>query len=96
MLHIEELHSVYIVYIDRVIKSRRFRFTGHVARMEEGWSTLTILTGNPKGKRPLGRNRLRWENNIRIDLKEIGKSTRNCVDSARDRNYWRTLLNATL
>ena len=56
--------------IVRVIKSRRW--AGHVARMEEGRSTFKILTGKPTGKSPLGRPRGRWEDNIRMDLKEIG------------------------
>ena len=61
----------------RVIKSRRLRWAGYVARMEESRSAFKILTGKPKGKRPLGRPRRRWEDNIRIDLKEIGVDTRN-------------------
>ena len=58
--------------------------------MEEGRSTFNILTGKPTGKRPLGRPRGRW------DLKEIGINTRNWVDSAQDRDYWRALVNAAL
>ena len=57
--------------IVRVIKSRRLRWTGHVARMDEGRSTFKILTGKPTGKIPLRRPRHRWEDNIRVDLKEI-------------------------
>ena len=63
-----------------MIKSRRLRWAGHVARMEEGRSAFKILTGKPTGKRPLGRPRCRWEDNIRMDLKEIGISARNWVD----------------
>ena len=63
--------------IVRIIKSRRLRWAGHVARMEEGSSALKILTGKPTGKRPLGRPRRRWEDNIRMDLEEIGINTRN-------------------
>ena len=59
--------------IVRVIKSRRLRWTGHVARMEEGRSALKILTGKPTGKRPLGSPRHTWEDNIRMDLKEISQ-----------------------
>ena len=55
-----------------VIKSRRLRWTGHVARKEKGRSVFKILTGKPRGKRPLGRPRRRWEDNIRMDLEEIG------------------------
>ena len=63
--------------IVRVIKSRRLRWTGYLATMEEGRSTFKILTGAPAGKRPLGRPRRRWEDNIRINLKEIGINKRN-------------------
>ena len=76
--------------IVRVIKSRRLRWAGHIAKMEEGWSAFRILTGKPTEKRPLGRSRRRWEDNIRMDLEEI------CVDSAQDRNYWRALVNVAL
>ena len=55
----------------REIKSRRLRWAGHLARMEEGRSAFKILTGKPTGKRPLGRLRRRWEDNIRMDLKEM-------------------------
>ena len=68
----------------------------HVARMEEDRSALKIFTGTSREKRPLGRPRRRWEDNIRMDLKEIGISTRNWVDSAQDRVYWRALVNAPL
>ena len=64
---------------------------GHVARMEEGRSAFKILRGTP-----LGRPRRRWDGNARIDLKEIGIDTRNWVDSAQDRDYWRALVNAAL
>ena len=68
----------------------------HVARTEEGRSAFKILTGKPTGKRPLGRPRRRWEDNIRMDLEVIGINSRNWVDSAQDRNYWRALVNAEL
>ena len=79
----------------KVIKSRRLRWTGHVARMEEGRSAFKILTGKLTGKIPLGRLSRRWEDNIRMDLEEIGINAGNWVDSAQDRNYWRILVNAT-
>ena len=60
-----------------MIKSRRLRWAGHVARMEEGRRVLKILTGKPTGKRPLGRPRHIWEFNIRMDFKKIGFNTRN-------------------
>ena len=58
--------------IVRVIKSRRFRWAGHVTRMEESMSAFKILTGKPTGKRPLERRRRIWEDNIRMELEEIG------------------------
>ena len=62
--------------------------------MKECRSAFKILTGKPIGKRPIGRRR--WEENIRMDLKEIGIVTKNWIDSAQDRNYWRALVNAAL
>ena len=59
-------------------------------------SAFKILIGKPTGKRPSGRPRRRWEDNIRMDLEEIGFSAGNWVDSAQDRNYWRALVNAAL
>jgi hypothetical protein len=70
--------------------------SGHVARMEEGRSAFKILTDKPTGKRTLGRPRRRWEDNIRMNLEEIGINAGNWVDSAQDGNYWRTLVNAAL
>ena len=65
------LHSMYrSSNIVRVIESRRFRWPGHVARMKEETSAFKILTGKPTGKRPVGRRRIRWEDNIRMSLKE--------------------------
>ena len=80
------------IKIIRRIKSIRLRWEGLVARMEEDKCAFKILIG----KRPLGSPRLRWENNIRVDLKEIGINTRNWVYSAQDRDYWRALVNAVL
>ena len=63
---------------------------------ESGRSAFKIATGKPTGKRPLGRPRRRWEDNIRMDLEEIGINAGNLVDSAQDKNYWRALVNAAL
>ena len=84
--------------IIRVIKSRILRWVGHVARMEEGRIAFKIVTGKPTRKKNSGRRRCRFrcEDNIRMDLKEIGISTRNWVDSAKDRDYLRALMNAAL
>ena len=64
------------------------------------WRKVGVLskfyTGKPTGERPLGRSCHRWEDNIRMDLEEIGINAGNWVDSAQDRNYWRALVNATL
>ena len=68
----EELNDLYCSpNIVRVIKSRRMRWAGHVARMEEGRGVLKVLVGKPDGKRPLGRPRSRWDDNIKMDLQEV-------------------------
>ena len=67
-----------------------------VSILGEGRSAFKILTGKPTGKRSLGRPRLRWEDNIRMDLEEIDINTTNWVDSAQDRDYWKALVNAAL
>ena len=80
-LHNEELYSLYnSPNIFRAIKSRRLRWAGHVARIEESKSCLIILTGTSAGKRPLERPWGRWEDNIRMHLKELGINKRNCFD----------------
>ena len=79
-----------------VIKSRRSSLAGHVARIEEGRSAFKMLTGKPTGKRPLGRPRRRWEDNIRMGLEDKGINAENWIDSAQDRDFWRRLVNAAL
>jgi hypothetical protein len=72
-LHNDELHSLYSSpNIVRVIKSRRMRWTGHVARIRERRGVYRVLVGRPEGKRPLGRPRRRWEANMKMDLRETG------------------------
>jgi hypothetical protein len=72
-LHSEELHNLYSSPdIIRQVKSRRMRWAGHIARMGEERKVYKVLVGNPEGKRPLGRPRCRWEDGIRMDLREIG------------------------
>jgi len=69
----EELYDLYSSSnIVRVIKSRRMRWAGHVARIGERKGVYRVLVGKPEGKRPLGRPRCRWEDNIKIDLQEVG------------------------
>jgi hypothetical protein len=72
-LHNDELHNLYSSpNIVRVIKSRGMRWAGHVVRMGDGRGVYRVLVGRPKGKRPLGRPRRRWEDNISLDLREVG------------------------
>ena len=75
--------------IVRVIKSRRMRWAGHVARMGEGRGVYRVLVGKPEGKRPLGRPRRRWEDNIRMDLQEVGLGYEDWIGLAQDRDRWR-------
>jgi hypothetical protein len=85
-LHNNELHSLYSsLNTVRVIKSRRMRWAGHVALMGEGRSVYRVLVGRPEGKRPLGRPRRRWEDNIKLDLTEIGIDTANWIQLAQNR-----------
>jgi hypothetical protein len=72
-LHNEELRNLYFSpSIIRLVKSRRMRWTGHVARIEKKRNANRILVGNAEGKRPLGRPRRRWVDNIKMDLRDIG------------------------
>jgi hypothetical protein len=85
-LHNDELHSLYSSpNIVRVIKSRRMRWAGHVACMEEGRGVYRVLVGRPEGKRPLGRRRRRWQDNIKLDLRENGIYGANWIQLAQDR-----------
>jgi hypothetical protein len=82
----EELHDLYSSSsIIRVIKTRRMRWAGHVARMGEMRGAYNILVGRPEGRRPLGRPRCRWEDNIRMDLGEIGFGDVDWIHLAQDR-----------
>jgi hypothetical protein len=96
-LHNEELHDVYSSpTIMRVIKSRRMRWAGHVIRMGEGRGVYRVLVGKPEGKRPLGRPRRRWEDNIKADLQELGHGVMDWIELAQDRDRWRALVNAVM
>jgi len=72
--------------IVRVVKSRRMRWAGHVARMGENRVVQRVLVGKPEGKRPLGRPRRRWEDNIKIDLQEVGRGRGDWMELAQDRD----------
>jgi hypothetical protein len=86
-LHNEELHNLYSSpSIIRIMKSRRMRWAGNVARMGEKKNAHRILVGNPQGKRPLGRPRRRWVDNIKMDLSEIGWDGGDWIDLAQDRD----------
>jgi len=96
-LHNEELNDFYSSpNIVRVIKSRRMRWDGHVARMGEGRGVYRVLVGKPEGKRPLGRPRRRWVDNIRMDLQEVGCVYVDWIGLAQDRDRWRTLVSAVM
>ena len=82
--------------IVRVIKSRRMRWAGHVARMDDKREAYRILVGKPEGKRPLGRPRYRWVDNIKMDLKEVGCGYMDWIGLAQDRDRWRTLVSAVM
>jgi hypothetical protein len=96
-LHSEELHNLYSSpSIIRIIKSRRMRWAGHVARMGEKRNVYRLLVGKPEGKRPLGRPRRRWIDNIKVDLLEIGLSVVDWIGLAQDRYRWRALVNSVM
>jgi hypothetical protein len=78
------------------IKSRRVRWAGHVARMGEDRNVYRVLMGNPEGKRPLGRPRRRWEDGIRMDLREIGWGSVDWIQLAQDMDRWRALVNTVM
>jgi hypothetical protein len=93
-LHNEELNDLYFLpNIVRLVKSRRMRWAGHVARMMEDRGVHRVLVRKPKGKRTLGRPRRRWEDNIKMDLQEVGGRGRgDWVELVQDRERWRALV----
>ena len=96
-LHNEELNGLYSSpNIVRVIKSIRMRWAGHVARMGEERGAYKVLVGKPEGKRPLGRPRRRWVDNIRMDLQEVCCGYVDWIGLAQDRDGWRKLVNAVM
>ena len=92
-LHNEKLGDLYsLPNIVRVVKSRRMRWAGHVALMGVGRGVHRVLVGKPEGKRPLGRPRRRWEDNIKMDLREVGRGGGDWMELAQDRDRWRALV----
>jgi hypothetical protein len=92
-LHNEELNDLYsLPNTVRVVKSRRMRWAGHVARMGEDRGVLRVLVGKPEENRPLGRPRRRWENNIKMDFQEVGGGRGDWMELAQDRDRWRALV----
>jgi hypothetical protein len=96
-LHNDELHSLYSSpNIVRVIKSRRMRWAEHGVCMGEGSGVNRVLVGRPKGKRPLGRPRHRWEDNIKMDLREIGIDGANWIQLAQERVQWQAFVSMVM
>jgi len=96
-LHNEGLNDLYSSpNTVQVIKSRRMRWAGHVARMVEERGLYRVLLGKPEERRPLGRPRRRWVNNIRKDLQEVGCRYMDWIGLAHDRDRWRTFVSAVM
>jgi hypothetical protein len=92
-----ELHILYSSSnIIRQIKSRRMRWAGHVARMGEERNVYRVLMGKPEGKRQIGRPRRRWEDGIRMDLREIGWGSVDWIQLAQDRDRWWASVNTAM
>ena len=92
-LHNEELNDLYsLPNTVRVVKSRRMGWAGHVARMGEDRGVQRMLVGKSERKRPLGRPRCRWEDNIKIFLQEVGGGRGDWMELAQDRDRWRALV----
>jgi hypothetical protein len=96
-LHNEELHSLYSsTSIIRMVRSRRMRWPGQVARMGEKRNAYRILVGKPEGKKPLGKPRRSCEDNIKIDVREIGWDGMDWIDLGQNRDQWRALVNTVM
>ena len=95
--HNEELSDLYsLPNIVRVVKSRIMRWAGQVVRMGEGRGVYRVLVGKPEGKRPLGRPRCRREDNIKMDLQEVGGGCGGWMELAQDRDRWRALVSTVM
>jgi hypothetical protein len=97
-LHNEELNDLYSSpNMIRIIKSRRMRWAGHVAAMGEKRGAYRILVGRPEGRRPLGRPRRRWEDNIKMDFQDVGwRRDMDWIEVTRDRDRWWAVVNAVM
>ena len=96
-LHNEELNDLYSSpNIVRLIKSRRMKWAGHVARMGDRRGVYRVLVGKPEGNRALGRPWRRWEDNIKMNLHEVGCGGMYCIKLTQDRDSWRALVNAVM
>jgi len=96
-LHNEELNVLYSsLNIVRVIKSRRMRWARHVGRVGARRGVYRVLVGKPERKRPLGKPRRRWEDNIKMDLQEVGCGGMDCIELALDMDRWRELVNVVM
>ena len=92
-LHNEELNDLYsLPNIVRVVKSRRMRWAGHLARMGEDRGVHRVLVGKPEGKKPFGRPKRRWEDNIKMDLQKVGGGRGDWMELAQDRDRWLALV----
>jgi hypothetical protein len=95
--HNDELHGMYsLPIIVRVIKSRRMRWTGHVACMSKGRSVYRVSVGRPERMRPLGILRRKWKDNIKMGLREIGIDGANWINLAEDRARWRASVSTVM
>jgi hypothetical protein len=95
LVTMQKLLFTYYVIV-QVIKSRKMRWAGHVARIGERRRICRVLVGKPKGKKPLCRSRRRWEDNIKTDLQEVGCGGMDWIELARDRVRLRALVNAVI
>ena len=96
LVHSEDRNDLYSSPNIRVMKSRRMRWAVHAARMVERRGIYRDLVGKPKGKRPHGRPRCRWEDNIKMDLQEVGCEDTEWIYMAQDRDRWQAIVNAVM